>query len=45
LRWQQTDVRDAKGTNTWQHMAEDLKTNAAALEQNSIAAEGRWRTY
>src|SRR5881394_5915 len=31
--WKQFGIRDAKKTNTWDELAEDLKLNAAALEQ------------
>jgi hypothetical protein len=31
--WKQSGIRDATNTNTWDELAEDLKLNAAALEQ------------
>ena len=31
--WKQSAIRDAKKTNTWEELAEDLKMNAGPLEQ------------
>jgi len=31
--WQQSGIRDTNKTNTWDELAEDLKMNAAALDQ------------
>src|SRR5437762_926329 len=31
--WKQSGIGDAQKTNTWEELAEDLKMNAAALEQ------------
>jgi len=33
VSWKQSGLRDAQKTNTWAELAEDLKLNAAALEQ------------
>src|SRR5437016_6404472 len=37
--WKQSRIGDANKTNTWEDLAEDLKMNAAALEQIREALE------